>query len=72
MGNLQAVQSFVDRENIKCDLEVAHAIDVQLDDAYCAKLQAGWESLVTGGSEASKQVEINTEDRAETASSRFL
>lgn len=65
MQNLQAVQSFVEKEKIECDLRVAHAIDVQLDDAHCAKLNAGLESLVANGSEASKLVEINTGEKAE-------
>lgn len=68
MENLQSVQSFVDRENIECDFEVSHAIDVQLDDVHYAEHQAGLESLMTGGSEISKHVEMNTGHRAEAVS----
>ncbi|OJJ82338.1 NAD(P)/FAD-dependent oxidoreductase [Aspergillus glaucus CBS 516.65] len=68
MQNLQAVQSFVEKEKVECDLRVAHAIDVQLDDAHCAKLNAGLESLVANGLEASKLVEINTGEKAEAFS----
>lgn len=63
--NLKAVQSFVEREKMDCDLKVANAIDVQLDDAHCAKLKTGWEFLVAYGSEASRLVEINMKEKAE-------
>jgi len=65
MKNLQAVEAFVEKEKIECDLKVAHAIDAQLDDAHYAKLKAGLESLVANGSEATKLVEMNTGEKAE-------
>lgn len=65
MQNLQAVQSFVEKEKIECDLRVAHAIDVQLDDAHFAKLKGGLESIVMNGSEASKLVGMNAGGKAE-------
>lgn len=63
--NLHAVQSFLDEEKIECDLEVNRAIDVQLDDAYCAKCQAGWQSLVAQGSKVSESVEVIMRESAE-------
>lgn len=65
MQNLQTVQSFVEKEEIECDLRVAHAIDVQLDDAHFAKLRGGLESLIIKGSEASKLVEMRAGEKAE-------
>lgn len=65
MENLRAVQSFVDEEKIDCDLDVTHAIDVQLDEAYCAKCRAGWESLVAQGSKVSELVEVKVRENAE-------
>lgn len=65
MKNLQALQAFGEKAKIGCDLKVAHAIDVQLDDAHCVKPKARLESLVASGSEASKLVEMRTGEKAE-------
>lgn len=65
MENLRAVQTFVDEEKIDCDLDVTHAIDVQLDDDYCAKLRTGWESLIAQGSKVSELVEVKMREDAE-------
>lgn len=65
MQNLRAVQSFVEKEKIECDLRVAHAIDVQLDDAHFAKLKSGLESLVMNGSKASELVQMRAGEKAE-------
>lgn len=55
----------MDEEKIDCDLDVTHAIDVQLDDDYCAKRCAGLESLVAQGSKVSELVEVKMRENAE-------
>lgn len=65
MKNLEVLESFIKEENIECDLEVSRVFDVQFNDAYCAKLKAGLDSLVANGVETSKGVEYSPHEVAE-------
>ena len=66
VNNLAAVQSFIEKEGIECDLDVGHIFDVQLDDAHCAKVKAGYDLLVARGLKDVQDVEFHSQEAAET------
>jgi hypothetical protein len=58
VDNLEALKSFIEKEEISCDLEVDSVFDAQFDNAYSAKLSGRLESLVANGSKGSDQVDF--------------
>jgi hypothetical protein len=67
--HLSVIKSLIEREQISCDLEVSQAVDVQLDESHNAKLLAGYNALVAGGSEATKAAVYVSGSEAEVVSS---
>jgi hypothetical protein len=70
--HVSVIKSLIDREQISCDLEVSKAIDVQLDESHNAKLLAGYDALIAGGSEATKAAAYVSGSEAEMVSPSWL
>ncbi|KAL4971979.1 FAD dependent oxidoreductase-domain-containing protein [Aspergillus desertorum] len=66
--HVDAVASLVRRENIDCDLVVTNAVDVMFDEAHAAVLKRGYDELVEGGVEPTRQTRYFGPQEAETAS----
>lgn len=58
VDNLNAVQSFVAKEKIDCDLQVDRVVDAQFDNAYCARNKAGIDLLDANGAQTSSKVDF--------------
>lgn len=63
--NLAAVKSLIEEEGIECDLDVGNIFDVQFDDSHCAKVKAGYNSLVNHGLRDIQDVEYHSGETAE-------
>ncbi|KAL3429656.1 FAD dependent oxidoreductase-domain-containing protein [Aspergillus tetrazonus] len=53
--HVDAIESLVKKDNIDCDLVVTEAIDVLLDEDHAGVLRRGYDKLVVGGVEPTKQ-----------------
>ncbi|KAJ5666664.1 hypothetical protein N7462_011073, partial [Penicillium macrosclerotiorum] len=62
------IKEFVDREKIDCDYVVTKAIDVQLSSDHYKWLKAGYEKLVAGGCEPTKQARFVEGEEAQSFS----
>ncbi|KAL6237501.1 hypothetical protein BDW75DRAFT_248981 [Aspergillus navahoensis] len=67
-AHIPAIEAVVEREKIACDLVVAQAHDVQLDEKHTEKLRAAYETLLANGSEATKSAAFTTDMEAEMVS----
>ncbi|RDW68989.1 uncharacterized protein DSM5745_08749 [Aspergillus mulundensis] len=63
---VDAVADLVRKEKIDCDLVVTQAVDVMLDDEYAANLKRGYDRLVEGGVEPTRQTRYFGPGEAET------
>lgn len=66
VDNLDAVQSFVEKEKINCDLQVDRVVDAQFDNAYCAKNKAGIDLLDANGAQTSSKVDFIPREQTDT------
>ncbi|QRD86469.1 FAD dependent oxidoreductase-domain-containing protein [Aspergillus flavus] len=68
LAHMAAVKSCVEEEKIDCDLDFDKVIDVQLDDNHCAKLKAGYESLLSRGALTVTEADFTPNETAESVS----
>lgn len=68
LAHFSAVRSCVEEEKIDCDLDFDNVIDVQFDDRHCAKIKAGYESLLSQGAVTPKQAGFYPKEAAEAVS----
>ncbi|KAL6229147.1 FAD dependent oxidoreductase-domain-containing protein [Aspergillus navahoensis] len=66
--HIDAVASLIKKENIDCDLVVTKAVDVILEEDYAAALKRGYDKLVEGGVEPTKQTRYFGPQEAEMVS----
>ncbi|KAL2829424.1 FAD dependent oxidoreductase [Aspergillus cavernicola] len=67
-AHVPALEAVVAKENIDCDLQVSQAHDVQLDEKHTAKLKAGFEALLAGGSVPTQSAVFTSGTEAENVS----
>ncbi|PWY73572.1 FAD dependent oxidoreductase superfamily [Aspergillus heteromorphus CBS 117.55] len=68
MEHVSAVEAFVEKEKIDCDLEVNRVCEVQYDKSQLAKVKAGYDFLIAKGVETTRDVEFTPPESAEAVS----
>jgi hypothetical protein len=56
MDNIKAVEQYIARERVDCDFISTRAVDVQLTDDMCRKVESGYRALEATGSPAAQKI----------------